>query len=79
MYCRNRSQNQRETLASLGSHQADPPLICKPPAHQEFGTLSHQLLKEASRPNLVLLEALELPLHPRQQRQIDVPEQRGQG
>jgi hypothetical protein len=33
---------------------------------EELGVRSHELLKETTRPNFVLLEALELPLHPRQ-------------
>ena len=49
---------QREALASLGSYQADPPIPCEPPVHEELGVRSHELLKETSRPNFVLLEAV---------------------
>jgi hypothetical protein len=43
--------------------------------YEEIGTIPGQLLEEASGLGLVLLEALELPPQPAQQRLVDMLEQ----
>jgi hypothetical protein len=66
----------RETLTSHSSHQTNPPFIARRQCTKRSTRFPCQLFQKTTSLGVALLEALELPPHPAQQRQIDVPEHR---